>query len=219
VTHLEFGPVLHRLPFLLGGVVTTIALSALTFSAGLCLAIVLAAMRQGNHEPVRRVSIFYGTALTNTPQLSQIFAIFYCLPLTGLVVSPFVSVAIGMTLNGSAYLAEIVVAGLAMVPPLQHEVARSLGLTRLQAFSRVILPHALQTMFPALANHFQIMILGSSMASVFGVQDLTGRAYDVGSTTFRILEVMLVTAALYVGLSFLLAAAFHAGRRAIGRAL
>ena len=72
-------------------------------------------------------------------------------------------------------------------------------------------------MFPALANHFQIMILGSAMASLFGVEDLTGRAYDIGSTTFRILEVMLGTGGLYALLSFALTGVFALFRRTMER--
>ncbi|WP_323991839.1 amino acid ABC transporter permease [Nguyenibacter sp. L1] len=213
MTALHFQPVLQRLPFLLGGAATTVLLSVASFAAGLVLAAGLAVLRAEGRGAGRRLGMAYSTIMTNTPQLSQIFAIFYCLPLLGVMVSPFASVFIGMALNAAAYLADILAAGLGRVPPLYHDAAAALGLTRRQAYLRVLFPHALQTMAPALANHFQIMILGSSMASIFGVEDLTGRAYDVGATTFRILEVMLVAGVLYALLSVALTGAFALGRR------
>ncbi|CAP56653.1 amino acid ABC transporter permease [Gluconacetobacter diazotrophicus] len=213
MTALHFQPVLQRLPFLLGGAATTVLLSVASFGAGLLLAGGLAVLRAEGPKAGQRFSTIYSTIMTNTPQLSQIFAIFYCLALLGVMVSPFASVFIGMALNAAGYLADIVTTGLGRVPPLYHDAAASLGLTRRQAYMRVIFPHALQTMAPALANHFQIMILGSSMASIFGVEDLTGRAYDVGSTTFRILEVMLVAGVLYALLSVALTGLFALGRR------
>ncbi|AHK71482.1 ABC transporter permease [Gluconobacter oxydans] len=217
MTGLDFRPVFARLPFLLGGVGVTVLIAGLAFVFGLLLAVGLAVVRFENQGGWRRFSRSYSTALSNTPQLSQIFAVFYCLPLMGLMVSPFLSVVIGMTLNAAAYLADILGAGMARVPPVYHEVALTLGLNRRQTYLRVILPYAGRTMFPALANHFQIMILGSAMASIFGVEDLTGRAYDIGSTTFRILEVMLVTGGLYAVLSFALTGVFALCRRTMER--
>ncbi|MBS1026404.1 amino acid ABC transporter permease [Gluconobacter cerinus] len=217
MNRLDFHPVLVRLPYLLGGVWITILIAALAFGLGLSLAVLLVVVRFENRGVWRRMSRGYSTALTNTPQLSQIFAVFYCLPLMGVMVSPVMSVVIGMTLNAGAYLADILGAGMSRVPSVYHEVALTLGLNRRQTYLRVILPHVGRTMFPALANHFQIMILGSAMASIFGVEDLTGRAYDIGSTTFRILEVMLVTGALYAVLSFALAGIFMLCRRGLER--
>ena len=217
MSQLNFHPVLLRLPFLLGGVGVTVLIATLAFGLGLFLAVLLVVLRFENKGFWCKASRSYSTALTNTPQLSQIFAVFYCLPLMGLMVSPFLSVVIGMTLNAAAYLADILGAGMARVPPVYHEVALTLGLNRRQTYLRVILPHVGRTMFPALANHFQIMILGSAMASIFGVEDLTGRAYDIGSTTFRILEVMLVTSGLYAVLSFALTGFFVLCRRTMER--
>ncbi|QEH95291.1 amino acid ABC transporter permease [Gluconobacter thailandicus] len=217
MTGLDFHPVFTRLLFLLGGVGVTVLIAGLAFVFGLLLAVGLAVLRFENQGTWRRLSRSYSTALTNTPQLSQIFAVFYCLPLMGVMVSPFLSVVIGMTLNAAAYLADILGAGMARVPAVYHEVALTLGLNRRQTYLRVILPYAGRTMFPALANHFQIMILGSAMASIFGVEDLTGRAYDIGSTTFRVLEVMLVTGGLYALLSFALTGVFSLFRRTMER--
>ena len=217
MTGLDFRPIFAHLPFLLGGVGVTILIATLAFVFGLSLAVALAVLRFENQGAWRRLSRNYSTVLTNTPQLSQIFAVFYCLPLMGLMVSPFLSVVIGMTFNAAAYLADILGAAMARVPPVYHEVALTLGLNRRQTYLRVILPYAGRTMFPALANHFQIMILGSAMASIFGVEDLTGRAYDIGSTTFRILEVMLVTGGLYALLSFALTGVFALFRRTMER--
>jgi len=62
----------------------------------------------------------------------------------------------------------------------------------------VILPHIVRVLFPPLSNQYILMTLGTSMAAVFGVEELTGRAYNINSETFRSIEVFSVVAVLYV---------------------
>jgi polar amino acid transport system permease protein len=62
------------------------------------------------------------------------------------------------------------------------------------------------TLFAPLSNHFILMVLGTSMAAVFGVEELTGRAYNINAQTFRSLEIFSVTAVLYVAITLLASA-------------
>jgi polar amino acid transport system permease protein len=62
----------------------------------------------------------------------------------------------------------------------------------------VILPHIARVLFPPLSNQYILMTLGTSMAAVFGVEELTGRAYNINSETFRSIEVFSVVAVFYV---------------------
>jgi polar amino acid transport system permease protein len=62
------------------------------------------------------------------------------------------------------------------------------------------------TLFAPLSNHFILMVLGTSMAAVFGVEELTGRAYNINAQTFRSLEIFSVTGALYVAITLLASA-------------
>jgi polar amino acid transport system permease protein len=135
---------------------------------------------------------------TNTPQLVQIYFIFFVLPDAGIVLSPFQSVLIGMTINAGAYLTEIQRAGFASVRQVEIEAAEALNMTRWQEVRFVILPHIVRTLYAPLSSHYILMVLGTSMAAVFGVEELTGRAYSVNALTFRSIEIFSITGIMYV---------------------
>ena len=83
------------------------------------------------------------------------------------------------------------------------EAAEVLGFSRLQQIRYVILPHVARVLFPPLSNHFIIMTLGTSMAAVFGVEELTGQAFNINALTFRSIEIFSVVALFYVALTML----------------
>lgn len=208
MTGLHYQPVWRQLPYLLGGAAETVMLTVMAFAGGLALAIAIAIARREAANPLRKAAAGYVIFFTNTPQLSQIFAIFYCLPLLGLTFSPFLSVLLGMTLNAGAYMADIVGTEIASTPVLYHEAAATLGLGWRHTYRYIILPRALTRATRGLENHFLLMLLGSSMASIFGVEELTGRAYNIIALTFRSIEVISVVAVLYVVLSLVAAVVF-----------
>ncbi|MEL6266312.1 MAG: ABC transporter permease subunit, partial [Pseudomonadota bacterium] len=135
---------------------------------------------------------------TNTPQLVQIYFLFFALPDAGILLSGYQAVLLGMTLNAGAYLTEIQRAGFMSVRQSEMEAAETLGFSRLQQVRYVVLPHIARVLFPPLSNHYILMTLGTSMAAVFGVEELTGRALNVNSETFRSIEVFTLTAGVYV---------------------
>lgn len=75
-------------------------------------------------------------------------------------------------------------------------------MSRLQTLRFVIAPHVIKTTYPALSNFFIFTMLGTSMASLVGVNELTGRAIEVSSRNFRSIEVFSLVAVTYVALSF-----------------
>lgn len=68
----------------------------------------------------------------------------------------------------------------------------------LQSVRYVILPHLAKVLYPPFSNLYIIMTLGTSMAAIFGVEELTGRSFNVNATTFRSIEVFSITAGLYI---------------------
>ncbi|MGH7079287.1 MAG: amino acid ABC transporter permease, partial [Acetobacteraceae bacterium] len=140
----------------------------------------------------------YVSFFMNTPQLVQIYFLFFVLPDQGILLSPYQAVLIGMTLNAGAYLTEIQRAGFLSVHRAELEAAETLGMSTLQTVRYVILPHIMRVLFPSLANQYILMTLGTSMAAIFGVEELTGRAFNISSKTFRTIEVFTTAAGLYV---------------------
>ena len=198
---LQFGQVLAHLPYLLEGALVSLELAFLGFCGGAVLGLLGAIGRVHGGRVVSGLVRAYVTVFTNTPQLVQIYVIFYGLPDFGILLSPFAAVLLGMTLNAASYLVEIQRSGLASVHVQEVEAAQVLGMSRLQVLRHVTVPHMARTLFPPLGNHYIIMTLGTSMAAIFGVEELTGRALNLNATTFRSIEIFTVTAAIYVALT------------------
>lgn len=199
---LHYGQIAGSLPYLVGGAAVSLELSLLAFAAGSVIGLGGALARTRGGPVVSRLVRGYVVFFTNTPQLIQIYVIFYGLPDFGILLEPFPAVLLGMVLNAGAYLTEILRAGLATVHPQELDAAETLGMTRPQVLRHVVVPHLFRVLLPPLSNHFILMMLGTSMAAVFGVEELTGRAFNVNSTTFRSIEVFTATAGIYVALSF-----------------
>lgn len=194
----DYTPVLERLPYLVGGAWLSLQIASLAFALGMLIGLGGASVRAYGPRWARRIVGAYVVFFTNTPQLVQIFFIFFALPDAGIVLSPFQAVLIGMTLNAGAYLTEIQRAGFESVRQPELEAAETLGFSRVQTIRYVILPHIVRVLFPPLSNQYILMTLGTSMAAVFGVEELTGRAYNINSETFRSIEVFSVAALLYI---------------------
>src|SRR3546814_18311969 len=105
---------------------------------------------------------------------------------------------IALIINSGAYSCESVRAGIEAVHKSQIESGMSLALTPFQVFRCVVLPPALQTVYPALASQFVLVMLATSLASAISAEELTSIANTIQSQSFRSLEVYTVTAGLYL---------------------
>ncbi|GIX14988.1 MAG: hypothetical protein KatS3mg118_2947 [Paracoccaceae bacterium] len=108
----------------------------------------------------------------------------------------------------AAYICEIVRAGIRAVPHSQTEAARALGLRPVQVFRLIVLPQALRTVTPPLANQFIMLIKTSSIVSLISVQELTFIGTEVAVSTGRRFETWIVVAAMYFVLCYALARLF-----------
>ncbi|SEA12955.1 amino acid ABC transporter permease [Rubrimonas cliftonensis] len=195
---INYEQVFPYLPYLIGGAWLSLQIAFLAFVGGAVLGLLGAFALSFGGPLLRGVTRAYVTFFTNTPQLVQIYFLFFALPEAGVLLSSQQAVLLGMTLNAGAYLTEIQRAGFSSVRAAEMEAAEVLGFTRLQQVRYVVLPHIARTLFPPLSNHYILMTLGTSMAAIFGVEELTGRALNVNSETFRSIEVFTMTAGLYI---------------------
>ncbi len=198
----QFGVILDRLPELLWASVLTLELAFAGFWLGLPIALLMATMRTSGSRVARGVSGAYVTFLTNTPVLVHIYFLYYGLPEMGILLDKHVAVLIGLVTATSAYGCEILRAGFASVRVTEIEAASTLGFTRGQQIWHVIVPHIMRTVYPALANYFIILTLSTSMAMIFGVNELLGTAYNIASENYRHIEAFTVAAGIYVVITF-----------------
>lgn len=199
---LIYSQVTEYIPYLLAGAWISLQIVILAFSGGMFFGLILASIKTFGNVTLRRIVIIYVTFFTNTPQLVQIYFLFFALPEIGILLSPFVAVLIGMTLNAAAYMCEIQRAGFLSVRQNELDAARTMSFSIVQQVRFVILPHIMKVLFPPLSNHYILMTLGTSMAAIFGVEELTGRAFNINSETFRSVEIFSITALIYIIITF-----------------
>jgi polar amino acid transport system permease protein len=193
----QYGQVLGYLPYLLAGAWITLQIALLAFLGGMAIGLFGALAKTSGGPVGRRLAHAYVTFFTNTPQLVQIFFIFFALPEFGIRLSSYEAVLLGMTLNAGAYLTEIQRAGIESVRRSEVEAAETLGMSRRQVVRHVILPHIVKVLFPPLSSHYIVMTLGTSMGALFGLEELTGRAFNIESRTFRSIEIFSIVAVVY----------------------
>ena len=199
----QLGVALDRLPELLAGAVVTLELAFLGFWGGALIGVFGATARTFGGPIARRIAGAYVTFFTNSPALLQIYFFYFGLPEIGILLSSFTAVLLGLTLNAGAYLTEIMRAGFLSVRRTELEAAETLGFSLWQQVRFVILPHVAKTIYPALANFFIILVLGTSMAAVFGVDELTGTAINISTENYRWIEMFSVVAGIYIVLTFI----------------
>ena len=199
----QFSAVFDQLPYLLGGAVVTLQIAFVSFWLGALIGIFGAVGKVYGSALTRRIISSYVTFFTNTPALVQIFLLYYALPDAGVMLSSMTAVIIGLTLNSGAYLTEIFRAGVISVRRAELEAAMAINLSRLQILASVMLPHIARTIYAPLSNFFVWLVLGSSLAALFGVEELTGRAINISTENLRSIETFIVVAGIYVVLTVL----------------
>jgi polar amino acid transport system permease protein len=198
---LQFGQVTHYIPYLLGGAWISLQIAFLCFWGGMAIGMVNAVALAFGNRFVAGLSRAYVTFFTNTPGIVQIYFIYYALPDLHIVLDSYEAVILGITLNAGGYLALILRSGFLSVRQAEMDAAETLGMNRLQMLRYVIVPHMVRVLYPAISNKFILMVLGTAVAGVFGVEDLMGRTINANSESFRSVELLSITSVIYVAMT------------------
>ena len=198
---LDFWAVLAQWPLLLKGVVWTLGLTAISAVLGLALGVACGWTRSSGPVWLRWVVGAYVELIRNTPFIVQLFFVFFGLPAAGVKLTPEIASVIAMVINLGAYSAEIIRAGIEATPKGQFEAAASLALSKLQTFRHVVLPPALQKVWPALTSQIIIVMLGSAVCGQISTEELSYAANLIQSRNFRAFEAFIVATGLYLALS------------------
>ncbi|HDK9107240.1 TPA: ABC transporter permease subunit [Staphylococcus aureus] len=191
--------------FFLKGIKITILISLIGVALGSILGAFVALMKLSKIKIISWIASIYIEILRGTPMLVQVFIVFFGITAAlGLDISALVCVTIALVINSSAYIAEIIRAGINAVDKGQMEAARSLGLNYRQTMKSVIMPQAIKNILPALGNEFVTLIKESSIVSTIGVGEIMFNAQVVQGISFDPFTPLLVAAALYFVLTFVL---------------
>ncbi len=223
---------------LVQGLITTIRISIYASVLAVFLGTVLGMARCSTNLAVRMLARTYVELLRNIPPVVVIFIFFFFLSeqlIAALNIEGWarsiarqennavwefffgdmrrfpsvISGVIVLALFESAFVCEIVRAGIESIDRGQREAARSIGMGWLTEMRCIVLPQALRRVLPPLANQFISLIKDSSIISLISVQELTYKTVELVSSTRMIFEAWITTAAFYFGLCFCLSLLFR----------
>jgi len=196
----QFNDVLEYWPMLVKGIGATICFTLAAAALSLVLGTLGVAARRSRHRPMQWAGRTYLELIRNTPVLVQLFILYFGLPTVGVHLSPNTAAVVGLSIYNGAYVTEILRGGIQGVHKSQLEAGLSIGMSRVQVFRYIVALPALEKIYPALTSQFVLLMLGTSIVSAIGAEDLTARANDIQSLNFRSLEVYIISAIIYMGL-------------------
>ena len=192
-------------PVYLSGLWGTLWISAVTVLFGALLGVLVALMRMSRFKLLRGISKAYIEVLRGTPILLQLYFFWIGLPkLVPFELSDTQCIVAALAVNASAFISEIIRAGIGAVDKGQWEAARSIGLSESHVMTHVIFPQAVKNILPALCNEFISTVKGTSLASVFFVGELMASFKTVQSATFLALQSLTIVGVIYFVLNFVL---------------
>lgn len=201
---------------LVEGIWTSVWLTLLAGVLGFSFAILLAVCRRSTDWTVLSwVAASYIEVVRNTPLIVRLFFVAFGLPMLLGYRWPFEASALSaLSLNFSAYYAEIVRAGLGNVDSGQFDASKSLAISRFNTFFLVVMPQAMAKVYPSLVSQFVFLFLTTGIISELGIQELTWSGRFIADRTFRDFEVFLLLTVIYVLLAMLFKTLFHfSGKR------
>jgi len=189
---------LSIIPILLRGMVITVEATALGFLVALVLGMVFALLRA---LPLRIVSwptAFVIEFVRDTPLLVQLYFLYFVLPNYGLVLPAFLTGAIALGVQYSAYTSEVYRAGFEAVPRGQWEASLALNMPAWLTYRDVVVPQAVPRVIPALGNYLVSMLKDTPILSAVTVLEMLNLATIIGDRTFRYLVPLSMVGGLFL---------------------
>lgn len=208
-------PVLPYLPDILWGLLHTLWLWVAGSLAALVVGFLVVTLWHFGGRAVRVPIAAAVGVVRGTPFLIQLFLLYYGGPFIGLDLDPMPAGLLGLAIYGGAYVSEILRGGLEAVPRAHLEAAALLGLSRGQAYRRILLPEIGLLVLPAMVNMAVVLLKETAVLSVVTVPELTLAVTAMGAATYAYAQAAFVLALAYWGLT---EATGHLGRWAERRA-
>ena len=198
--HTVLSDVVRFLPSLARGAVMTLMLVLCTMLVSPLGGLLIALGRISTLRPVSGVCWFIIWFFRGTPLLLQLFFIYYGLPSLGITLSPFTSAVIGLGLNYSAYLGEIIRGAIQSIDHGQMEAAKAIGMSYSQAMRRIIVPQTYKRLMPPVGNEFIALIKDTALVSTIAMVELMRAADQLFNAYFNITALALA-AVIYLVLT------------------
>ncbi|HZG21943.1 MAG TPA: amino acid ABC transporter permease [Herbaspirillum sp.] len=196
---------------ILQGLLNTILMTIYAMVVGIVLGVVFAVMVMSPNKLLKAVATFYIWFFRGTPLLLQMllwFNLALVFPTMGIpgwfeartvdIITPFVASLLGLGIGQGAYTAEVVRGGILAVDNGQTEAAKAIGMTRLTALRRIVLPQAMRVIIPPVGNEVISMIKLTSVASVIQFSEILHNAQTIYFANARVIELLIVATIWYL---------------------
>lgn len=212
----EFKSVFTHMPELLSYLPVTLKLTVISFIIAVLLGLLLAVIKLKKIPVLRQISAVFISIMRGTPVLVLLYIVYFGIPMIVKMiciqrgieytnnVSGMACAIVALSLNESAYLAEIFRGALTSVNAGQTEAASALGMTYFQSFRRIILPEMFTVALPGLGNSLIGLLKGTSLAFSCAVVEMTAQGKIIGGRTYRYFEVYVSLALIYWGLTIVI---------------
>ncbi|MCW8327732.1 arginine ABC transporter permease ArtQ [Photobacterium sp. SDRW27] len=188
----------------------TVQLAFASLLVGLVLAVIFASGEMSRHRFISWPTTALVTVLRGLPELLVVLFIFFgstqvLFIITGdyVEVSPFLSGVIALSLIFAAYAAQTLRGALKAVPKGQREAASALGISKLRAFTRIVLPQAIRHALPGLTNQWLVLLKDTALVSLIGVTDLLKQAQLTAAATHESFTWYASAAVIYLVITLL----------------
>lgn len=202
-----------RWKYLRDGLITTLQLTFCAVLIGIVIGVVIAMIRSTHDKNINEmhkglgrlilkvlnfIAKIYLTVIRGTPVVVQLMIMYYII-----LASASSKLLVGMIafgINSGAYVAEIVRSGIMSVDQGQFEAGRSLGFNYVQTMRYIIIPQALKTVLPTLANEFIVLLKETSVAGYIAMLDLTKGVDIIRGATFSPYMPLFAVALIYLAM-------------------
>ncbi|MCG7207385.1 amino acid ABC transporter permease [Streptomyces arenae] len=208
---------------ILSGLWVTIELTVIAMVIGISLGVLLAVMRLSGNKLAGSLAWAYVSFFRGTPVLVQLIFWFNLsalypkltlgIPFGGphflsldanALVTPFVAAVLGLGLNEAAYMSEIVRGGILAVDEGQTSASLALGISRMQALRRIVLPQAMRVIIPPTGNEAIGMLKMTSIVSIVSLAELLYAAQAIYTTTYQTIPLLVVVSLWYLAVTSIL---------------
>jgi polar amino acid transport system permease protein len=203
-------------PSVLAGLGITVGLAVAAMAVGSVVGALVATAQLSDFGPARWAATLWVGLFRGIPPLVQLifwFNLAYLLPRISVgipfgptfvswnandLITPLTAGIIGLSLVESAYLAEIIRAGVLGVDVGQRDAAKAMGFTPGQTFLRVVLPQAMRVIIPPAGSQFISVLKGTALVSVIAMDDLLHAVQVIYNRTYEIVPMLIVACVWYL---------------------
>ena len=176
----------------------TIKIGWIGIVLSIVIGLVCALIRHYQVPVLRKIIGIYIEIFRNTPLLVQLFFLYFGLPKMGISIGAELCGALGLALLGGAYMAETFRSGLEAIAPIQMESALSLGMSKSQAITYIIMPQAISISVPGFVANIIFLLKETSVFSAISLMDLMFTAKDLIGLYYKTIECLTLLVIFYL---------------------